>query len=197
MCFIHLPLCVGMILPFIYFILFFSFLATPWQVEFPGQGSDPSHSCDLSCSCSNTRSLTHCAGPSSQDAANPIAPQQELWNFLLNTTCSRTSRAEFFFNVVHPWSEGRRYYPWAILWERIVTVGIRWMRWWALEACCLQKPYQSPVNILSGSGLAGSFPLPSETTQWRLLVDSDVFGRCRSWRALCSSQFILHPSTNL
>ena len=28
----------------------FSFLATPWHTEFPGQGSDPSHSCDLRCS---------------------------------------------------------------------------------------------------------------------------------------------------
>ena len=29
----------------------FSFLAAPWHVEFLGQGSDPSHSCDLSHSC--------------------------------------------------------------------------------------------------------------------------------------------------
>ena len=29
---------------------FFSFLATPWHMEFPGQGSDPSCSCDLRCS---------------------------------------------------------------------------------------------------------------------------------------------------
>ena len=31
-------------------------------MEFPGQGSDPSCSCDLSCSRGHTRSLTHCAG---------------------------------------------------------------------------------------------------------------------------------------
>ena len=37
----------------------FSFLAARQHVEFPGQGSDPSHSCDLSCG--NTRSLTLCA----------------------------------------------------------------------------------------------------------------------------------------
>ena len=29
---------------------FFSFLATTWHMEFPGQGSDPSCSCDLRCS---------------------------------------------------------------------------------------------------------------------------------------------------
>ena len=41
--------------------------------------------CNLSCSFGNARSLTNCAGPGikpasqySQDAANPIAPQQEL-----------------------------------------------------------------------------------------------------------------------
>ena len=45
--------------------------------EFPGQGSDPQGSCELSHSCSNARSLTHCARPgvelTSQDAANPDA----------------------------------------------------------------------------------------------------------------------------
>ena len=29
---------------------FFSFLAAPWHMECLGQGSDPSHSCDLCCS---------------------------------------------------------------------------------------------------------------------------------------------------
>ena len=54
-------------------------------MEFLGQGSDPSHSCDLSCSSSSAGSLTHCAGlgiepasQGSQDTANPIAPQWEL-----------------------------------------------------------------------------------------------------------------------
>lgn len=31
-------------------------------MEFPGQGTDPSHGCDLSCSRSNARSLIHGAG---------------------------------------------------------------------------------------------------------------------------------------
>ena len=50
-------------------------------MELLGQGLD------LSCSCSNAGSLTHCAelgieptSQSSQDAADPIAPQQELLN---------------------------------------------------------------------------------------------------------------------
>ena len=67
------------------FFFFFFFLAAPWHMEFLGQGSDLSHSCDLSCSCSNAGSLTHCARPGieprsqhSQDAANPSAPQWEL-----------------------------------------------------------------------------------------------------------------------
>ena len=61
------------------------FLAAPWHVEFPGQGSDLSCRCNLSCSCSNARSLIPCAGlgiepvsQGSQDATNPDAPQWEL-----------------------------------------------------------------------------------------------------------------------
>ena len=38
-------------------------------MELPGQGSDLSHSCDLCCSCSNTGSLTHCAGPGIKPAS--------------------------------------------------------------------------------------------------------------------------------
>ena len=73
----------------IFFSLFFfsPFLAAPWHMEFPGQESDPSCSCDLSHSCNNTRSLTHCARPRiktisqcSQDTANPVETQ-----FLLGT----------------------------------------------------------------------------------------------------------------
>ena len=58
---------------------FFSFVATPRHM------AEPSCSCHLSCSCSNTGSLTHCARPGikavsqrSLDMANSIAPQQEL-----------------------------------------------------------------------------------------------------------------------
>ena len=64
----------------------------PWHMEFPGQGSDRSRSCNLSHSC-NARSLTDCAGlgikPVSQrpqDIANPIALQREPpqdWDFCL------------------------------------------------------------------------------------------------------------------
>ena len=40
---------------------FFPFLAALLHMEFPHQGSDLSYSCDLSHSCSNKGSLTHCA----------------------------------------------------------------------------------------------------------------------------------------
>ena len=53
-------------------------------MELPGQGSDPSLSHDLSRICGNAGSLTHCVGPGielasqhSQDAADPVVPQQE------------------------------------------------------------------------------------------------------------------------
>ena len=55
------------------------------HMEFPGQKSEWSHSCDLLHSCGDAGSLTHCAGPgiepafwSCKDMANPTAPQQEL-----------------------------------------------------------------------------------------------------------------------
>ena len=47
-------------------------------MELPGQGSDPSQSCSLSCSCGNTRSLTRYAGPriksASQGSQDPLIP---------------------------------------------------------------------------------------------------------------------------
>ena len=73
------------------FCFVFSFLATSQHMEFPGQGSYPSHSCYLHCRCGNVRSLTHCANPAIEpvtwccrDTAEPTAPQWELFNALLN-----------------------------------------------------------------------------------------------------------------
>ena len=61
-------------------------------MEFPGQGSDPSHSCDLSCG--NAGSLTHSAGPGmepasqgSQDATDPVVPQQRSPDLCLFKVC--------------------------------------------------------------------------------------------------------------
>ena len=47
------------------------FLAAPWHVEFPGQGSDLSHSCNSCRSCSNAGSylLTHSEGPGIKPAS--------------------------------------------------------------------------------------------------------------------------------
>ena len=45
---------------FLFFI--FSLSAAPWHMELPSQGSDPSHSLDLSQSYGNAGSLTHYAG---------------------------------------------------------------------------------------------------------------------------------------
>ena len=77
------PLGRGMmrVIAVFYFIFIFGH---PTAYGIPGPGSDPSHSCDLSCSYGNARSLTHCAGvgiqprQGSQDAADPITSQQEL-----------------------------------------------------------------------------------------------------------------------
>lgn len=66
---------------------FVCLFAPPWPrppacMELRGQGSDPSHSHDLSHNCGNAGSITHCVGaPTSQhfrDAAKATEPQQEL-----------------------------------------------------------------------------------------------------------------------
>lgn len=77
--------------PLIQFIyVLFSFLAAPWHKEFPGQGTDLSHSFNLSHSCRNAESLIHCAGleiepvtQHSQEAADPVAPQWGLQGYFL------------------------------------------------------------------------------------------------------------------
>ena len=72
-----------------FYLFYCVFVAAQWPVEFLGQGLDLSHSCNL-CSCSNVRSLTHCAGmgiePASQwsrDTTHLVGPQREFPRFLL------------------------------------------------------------------------------------------------------------------
>ena len=63
----------------------FSFSATAWLREFPGQGSDLSHSYDLSHRYSGA--LTHCAGPGIKSVSqcsqctHPVVPQWTLKGF--------------------------------------------------------------------------------------------------------------------
>lgn len=61
---------------------FFLFMATPWNMEFLGQGLDLNRDFDLCRRCSSAGSLTQCAGdrPISQCSrdAYPIVPQREL-----------------------------------------------------------------------------------------------------------------------
>ena len=66
-------------------IFFFFGYPIPRHLAIQGQGSDLSHSCDLSRSCGNAGSLTHCArlgiepvSQTSQEAADLAAPQWEL-----------------------------------------------------------------------------------------------------------------------
>ena len=72
----------------LYISVFFYFITAPWHTEFPGQGSDLRHRCNLRWGYGNARSLTHYARqgikPVSQHcraATNPVAPQGEPLNF--------------------------------------------------------------------------------------------------------------------
>ena len=81
------PDCI-LVLPLEVFFCFlrffwFLFLAIPWHMEFPGHGSD------LSCSCGNAGSLTHCAGlgikPASQcsrDILILLCHNESSWKWL-------------------------------------------------------------------------------------------------------------------
>ena len=83
----------------------------PTAYGVPWPGISPSHSCDLCCSCSNARSLTHCAGlgiePSSQcsrDTANPVAPPWELRDIVFLSSYKRLNNSwgslgHFSFNT--------------------------------------------------------------------------------------------------
>ena len=77
---------------------FFSFLATPWHMEFPPQGSDLRPSCDLCCSCGNPGSFNPLCQvrlePASQrcrDAAHLIVPQVLTPRIILFTKKPRAS----------------------------------------------------------------------------------------------------------
>ena len=99
----HSPPFFAMALPFL-----FSFWAVPQHVEFLGQESNLSRSCDLSCGCCSVGSLTHCAWPGiapasqgSHNSADPaaVAAQWELqlchfcpgaWGWLYKISSFRT-----------------------------------------------------------------------------------------------------------
>lgn len=60
---------------------FFSFLVAPQHMEFPSQQSDLRCGCDLSCSCGNTRVLTHCTRIGIEPVSQPsqVAPISALY----------------------------------------------------------------------------------------------------------------------
>ena len=82
---------------FAFFFFFLWFLAAPMAFGALGQGSDQSHSLDLSCSCYNAGFLTHCA------CAGPgIKPASQLLSRCCGS-CSSTGGAPAlqFLNTIH------------------------------------------------------------------------------------------------
>ena len=81
---VHMPI-VKILFFLIYVFFFLSFFAVPLCMEFLGQGSYASHSCDLHCSHSNIGYLTHFSGPGIKpepchwrDTTDPTVPQWDL-----------------------------------------------------------------------------------------------------------------------
>ena len=79
---------------YFYFLLFFLFLATPQHMEFLSQGLDPSCSCNLSCSCGNTRSLTYCTRPGN-GTCDPALPR------CCRSQCTTAGIPELYFYIVN------------------------------------------------------------------------------------------------
>ena len=59
---------------------FFGYTYSTWK--FQGQGSNPHQSCNLGCSCRNTRSFTYCTGP----GIEPLLPQRQTRSLTHCTT---------------------------------------------------------------------------------------------------------------
>ena len=76
------------------FVTFFSFGHTHGIWKFPGQEWNPSHSCDLCHSCSNAKSLTHCARP----GIEPTPPQIQHW--ILNLLGHSGNSLDFLINYL-------------------------------------------------------------------------------------------------
>ena len=78
---------------FCIFFSFFSHTCSTWK--FPGQELNPSCSCDLRHSCSNTRSLTHCAG---LGIIKP-APTETIW--IINSLYHSENSNMYFQNIFY------------------------------------------------------------------------------------------------
>ena len=112
--------------PGVFFVCFCFFFGRPKTYGVPrGQGSDPSCSCNLHCSCSNTGSLTHCARLGMElatqhcrDTTDPAVPQQEL-QILFLTLSALSSSVHFLWSpcvgLVRPLS--------SLTWAPITTLA--------------------------------------------------------------------------
>ena len=75
---------------------FLSFLAAPRHTEFPGEGSDLSCIFDLSCSCGNAGSLTHCASQAFQPIPRHCQSHCDTAGTLHKPSLSTLCRLNYF-----------------------------------------------------------------------------------------------------
>ena len=85
------------------FFFFFGHTLSIWT--FPGQGLNPSQSCKLHHSCSNTRSLTHCAGL----GIKPMPPQRQARSL---THCATAGTLKLNILMCTNWWLNRYKHPW-------------------------------------------------------------------------------------
>ena len=119
-----------------YIFFFFPFLASPWHVEFPSQGSD-SNSFDLSCSCGKAKSWAGDWTCIPVLPGRPVVPHRELseWIFL-PLSCSLGA--------------------WGALKHTVLVFCSTWNLHWHV-ICCFRH---SLVAISSGKPFTPSLCLP-------------------------------------
>ena len=76
------------------FVLFFGCTRGIWK--FPGQGLNPSHSCDLCHSWGNAGSLTHCARPGIKPLPQQRPKSLQRQHHILNLLCHKGTLMVYF-----------------------------------------------------------------------------------------------------
>ena len=135
---------------FCVFSFFFSFFGCPQHMEFPGQGSALSCSCDLYHSCGNARSFNQLCQAGDQtymswhcrEAADPVVPQwqlhnEEFWVLMLGGKEKDSYAAQSIRNHYH-------LYKWKIL-----TRGILIYSFFSFQHSWFYLSYHSLCNFWS------------------------------------------------
>ena len=126
---------------------FFSFFGHTYSArQFPGQGSNPSCTCDLSHSCSSAGSLVRCTGP----GIEPVPPQGQAGSLVHHATAGSPAVALKCCREAEAGASGSSFIPhykvnllWTLLPDQEELPLLMWFR------ACLQFDVKSRVSLES------------------------------------------------